>query len=253
MNPWLILGPTGMILVGVASVIYWWRRSRVPIRYFFIGGLLWAISIAPKFVMDLTVTPALSILMLSSLGLMGALFAIGAYVGLRTGLFECGFTYLAVGRTGLRGASLDEATAFGVGFGATEAIVLGLPSVIQLASFMANPSLIDMIPQEQRALLLEQLSASTWLVLAPILERAFTLFAHVFTALLVFDAVRRSRIQPFVLAFVYKSVLDAAAPYLQWVLGSSGSLLVVYLAELWVVAFGAIGIFGITRTRRNWA
>lgn len=252
MNPWLILGPAGMILVGVASVIYWWRRSRVSIRYFLLGGLLWAMSVAPKFVMDLTVTPALSLLMLSSLGLMGALFAIGAYVGLRTGLFECGFTYLAVGRTGLRGASLDEATAFGVGFGATEAIILGLPSVIQLASFMANPSLIDTIPPEQRALLLEQLSASTWLVLAPILERAFTLFAHLFAALLVFDSVRRSRIQPFLLAFVYKSALDAAAPYLQWVLGSGENLVVVYLAELWVVAFGAIGILGIMRTRRNW-
>ena len=101
--------------------------------------------------MDLTVTPMLSSRLDSSLGSMEALAALGSYVGIRTGLFECGAKYLAVERTRLRDASLDEATAFGVGFGATEAVLLEIPSLIQMAAFLANPSLIDVIPPEQRA------------------------------------------------------------------------------------------------------
>ena len=151
MNPWLMLGPAGMVAVGLGSISYWRRRSHASLRAFLFGGLVWALSVAPKSVMDLTVTPMLSLKLDSSLGSMGALAALGLYVGVRTGLFECGATYLAVERTRLRDASLDEATAFGVGFGATEAVLLEIPSLIQMAAFLANPSLIDVIPPEQRA------------------------------------------------------------------------------------------------------
>jgi hypothetical protein len=60
MNPWLVLGPLGMVVVGVASIIYWRSRSQVELRFFLFGGLVWVASVAPKFVMDLSVTPVLS-------------------------------------------------------------------------------------------------------------------------------------------------------------------------------------------------
>ncbi|KON30626.1 hypothetical protein AC482_03430 [miscellaneous Crenarchaeota group-15 archaeon DG-45] len=253
MNPWLILGPSGMIAVGLASIALWQRRSRTALGYPLLGGTVWCVSIAPKLVMDYTVTPRLSSLLMSSLGLAGGLAALGVYVGLRTGLFECGFTYLAIDRTSLREASADEATAFGVGFGATEAVILALPSLVQLVSFMVNPALIDALPPGYREALLAQLDAPTWIVAAPVLERAFTLFAHLFTALLIFAAVRRKRIRLFLCAFAYKSVLDAVVPYLQWALASSASPATVYLAEVWVVLMGSIGIIGSIRLRRGWA
>lgn len=251
-NPWLILGPAGMVVVGLASMISWKRRSGVAMRYFLWGGLVWGVSVAPKFVMDYTVTPRLSSLLMSSLGLTGTLAALGIYVGLRTGLFECGFTYLAAGRTGLREASVDEATAFGVGFGAAEAILLALPSLIQIASFIVNPTLIDALPPDLREVLQAQLNAPTSVVPAPILERVFTLFAHLFTALLVFSAMKQGRLQPFLLAFIYKSVLDAPAPYLQNLIASDAAVAVLYLAEIWVVLLGVIGLLGSIRLRRNW-
>lgn len=252
MNPWLILGPSGMIAVGLVSIIFWARRSHTSPRYFLWGGIVWAAAIAPKFIMDYTVTPLLSSMLLSSLGLSGGLAVIGIYVGLRTGLLECGFTYLAADRTGLKKASLDEVTAFGVGFGAAEAILIGFPSLVQLALFMTNPSLIDMIPPDLREAVLAQLNTPTWVVFAPILERAFTLFAHVFTALLVFAAVKQRRFPLFLLAFIYKSVLDAVVPYMQWVLSSSYSVATVYLIEGWVVLMGAFGLFGSIKLRRDW-
>jgi len=252
MNPWLILAPLGMLVVGVASMVFWRRRSHAALRYFTLGGLVWGVSVAPKLLMDYTITPSISSLLTSSLGLMGGLAALGIYVGLRTGLFECGFTFLAVDKTGLKKASVDDATAFGVGFGAVEAILLALPSLIQLAMFVTNPSMIDAVPPQFREALRAQLSVPTSMVLAPILERMFTLFAHVFSALLVFAAVRRGRIRLLLYAFVYKGILDAAAPYLQWVLASSSSASVVYLVELWVVLLGALGLLGSIRLRRRW-
>ncbi|HID18439.1 TPA: hypothetical protein EYP27_02745 [Candidatus Bathyarchaeota archaeon] len=48
-------------------------------------------------------------------GLTEMLIIIGAYVGLRTGFFECGFTHLTFSRSQLRSMSADEATALGIG------------------------------------------------------------------------------------------------------------------------------------------
>ena len=252
MNPWLILGPGGMVAVGVLSVVYWFRRSRSALMFFLFGGAVWAISVAPKFLMDYTVTPQFSTWLLgSSLGMTGFLAAMGLYVGLRTGLFECGASYVAFARTRLRGASPDEATAFGVGFGATEAIVLAVPSLMQMVAFLTNPGLVDMLPPEQRAYLLGQMSAPTWIVLAPIMERAFTLLAHLFSALLVYASVRLGRPGLFVWSVAYKSALDAAVPYLQWYLSTSTNPASIYLVEVWVVIFGVAGLVGSIRLRRE--
>ena len=117
MNPLLIFGPFGMVAVGLISIIIWKVRSNVALKYFLLGGLIWGISIALKLAMDYTVTPRLSRWAKNAYGITGMLIILGVYVGLRTGLFECGFTFLAFSKTKLRKANLEEATAFGVGFG----------------------------------------------------------------------------------------------------------------------------------------
>ena len=77
MNPWLILGPMGMVAVGLLSMVFWFRRSHAALRYFFFGGAFWAVAVAPKFLMDYTVTPWFSSwLQGSSLGMNGFLAVI---------------------------------------------------------------------------------------------------------------------------------------------------------------------------------
>ncbi len=250
MNPWLVLGPLGMVAVGISSIIYWRRMSGVGLRIFLFGGLVWAVSVAPKFLMDLTVTPVISPYMLRHLGMMGYLIFMGAFVGVRTGLFECGAAYLAFERTSLGQVSMDEATAFGVGFGAVEAIVLGLPSVVQIGMFFLNPAILDALPPAQRAYVIEQLSAPTMVVLAPIIERLFTLLVHVLSAVLVYSAVRWAQPRLLLYAFLYKSTVDAPIPYLQWALGSSPDWWTVYLVEVWVVLIGAVGYLSTVRLRQ---
>jgi uncharacterized membrane protein YhfC len=252
MNSALILGPFGMIVVGILTIVYWRRKSRAGFRYFLMGGVIWMVAIAPKVVMDLTITNSLSSWFYSSLGLEWMLVAIGAYVGIRTGLFECGFTYLGFRGTRLKEASLDEATAFGVGFGATEAIIIAIPSLIQLALFILNPALLDLLTPAQRLALEAQLNMSTWTVPAPIIERLFTIFVHTFTALLVFISVVKGRPSFFIIAFLFKTILDGLIPYLQWALQPYTSLMGLYLIEGFVVVMGLISLWGIIRIRKGY-
>lgn len=85
MNPWLMFGPAGMVAVSLGSISYWRRRSHAPMRAFLFGGLVWVLYVAPKSVMDLTVTPMLSLRLDTLLDSIGALAALGIYVGVRTG------------------------------------------------------------------------------------------------------------------------------------------------------------------------
>jgi len=244
MNSLLMFGPIGMILVGLFSIGIWKFKRHVGLKYFLFGGLVWIAAVVPKFVMDYTVTLLLNSWAVTTYGLAGTTVIMGAYVGLRTGVFECGFTYLTFSKSGLKKMSLDEATAFGIGFGAFEAILIAVPSLMQIAIFILNPSLLNLLPPSQRQLVEAQLSLSTWVVPAPIIERLLTLFVHVFTALLIFSSVTQRKLSSFLGAFLFKSLLDGVIPYLQVALKPSASLTGIYLTEIWVVVMGLVALAG---------
>jgi len=246
MNPWLILGPAGMVAVGLAAIVYWRRRTGAPLRLFLQGGLWWGVAIAPKIVMDVYITPGFSSWLFNSLGLVATLLVIGLYVGLRTGLFESAVVLLAFNREGLNDLDVEGAIAFGIGFGALEAIFLGVPSLIQIASFNLNPSLVESLTLDQLMQLMVQLNAPTWVVGAPIIERGFTMLAHVYAILLVYKGVRHGDSRSLLMAVAYKGALDAMVPFLQWLL-SSGGFGMVYVVEVWVVVMGLVGLWGSRR------
>jgi uncharacterized membrane protein YhfC len=250
MNPWLTLGPAGMIAVGLSAVVYWRRRTGAPLRLFFQGGLWWGVAMAPKFLMDLYITPGLSSWVYNSFGLYVALLGIGVYVGLRTGLLESGVVLLAFNREGLNDIDVDEAVAFGVGFGALEALFLGVPSLLQIAAYNLYPSLVESLTLEQLMQLLVQLNAPTWVVGAPILERGFTMLAHVYAVLLVYKGVRYEDFRSVLMAVGYKSALDAMVPLMQWLLSSVGFGM-VYVVEVWVIIMGLMGLWGSRRLMRE--
>ena len=121
--------------------------------------------------------------------------------------------------------TLRDATAFGVGFGATEALVLG---VLALAGMLVTEP-----------------EASVLLVPAAIIERVFVIFVHTFTAMLVFLSIREGRIMLLVAAILFKTILDGAIPLLQDAFGSS--IEGVYLLEIFVVVMGLVSLLGIIR------
>ncbi len=249
MNTWLALGPVGMILVGALSVVIWRLKSHARMKYFLAGGAVWAAAILLKLILEFVLTPRL--LWISSLGSALFLTIMGIYVGIRTGLFECGLTYIAFLKSELRNMSLDEAIAFGVGFGSSEAILLGIQSLTQILIFTLNPELLYIIPEPQRKIIEVSLSMPTWVTAAPVIERTFALFSHVFAALLIFVSIIQDRSLFFLLSFAYKSLLDALVPYIQVTFKPNISPIGAYEAEIWVIFMGSIALLGIIWMRKS--
>jgi len=240
------LGPAGMIAVGLAAILYWRRRTGAPLSLFYQGGLWWGVSMTPKYLMDLYITPGIATWVFTRLGLVAALLGLGVYVGLRTGLLESALVLLAFKREGLNDLKVEEAIAFAIGFGALEAIFLGVPSLIQIATFNLYPSTVESLPLDQLMQIMAQLNAPTWVVGAPIIERGFTMMAHVYAILLIYRGVRDEDSRSVLMAVAYKSALDALVPYMQWLL-SSGGFGMIYVVEVWVVFMGLVGLWGSRR------
>jgi uncharacterized membrane protein YhfC len=237
-NPFLIISPIGMILVGLVALFYWRCKTEVPWRYFGFGALIWAIAIGIKLAMDLTITTPFY-LFLSSYGALVALAGLSLYVGLRTGLLESGLSYLAVAKTGFRTMKGEQALAFGIGFGAIEAIVLGGQTLLNLAALIIYPQLIALLPPAQQA----ALDLPTIVVFAAILERAFVLLIHVFTSVLVVYSVMAKMIRYLVYSILFKTLVDGMLPGLTSVFDAS-IVSGIYAIEVPIAALGVIAFFG---------
>lgn len=204
----------------------------------------------PKTLMDLTISPSLKDYLLGC-GTVVFVVLTGLYVGLRTGLFESGFTYVAGLKTKLKHVTLDEAVAFDLGFGGIEAALLGLQSFITLPLFTVMPDLTNRIPETQRGVIIQQLNQSTWIIFAPILERGATLFIHVFASILVFYAIHTAMKRYLLYSIGYKTAVDGIIPALSVYVGSS-TLTSVYLMEPPVVGLGLVAAGGILWIKNKW-
>ncbi|MEM3404331.1 MAG: YhfC family glutamic-type intramembrane protease [Nitrososphaeria archaeon] len=229
-NPFLSIAGFGMITTGLLAMILWWRRSKVEWKYFLMGAIVWVAAILVKAVMDLTVTTIL-VEALNDFGIAIYLIIIGVYIGLRTGLLESGFSYFAA-LIRLRNIGWNEAFAFGIGFGGVEAIVLGLQN-ISLLVFYFNPSLVELLPEAMQ----KQLSMPTIIVLAPVLERVFTLAVHILTTLLAIYSAITGKFKYLMASIFYKTLLDGIVPALPYLFDIT-TVQGMYLAEAPIAAIG---------------
>jgi uncharacterized membrane protein YhfC len=238
-NPWLIISPIGMILVGLTAIFYWRKNKGIPWIYFGFGALLWAVAIAIKLLMDLTVTTPFY-LFLSSYGTLTALVGLSLYVGLRTGLLESGLSYLAVAHTRFRTMNLEQALAFGIGFGSIEAIALGVQTLLNLMAFIIDPQLVSLLPPAQQA----SLDLPTIVAFAAIIERTFILFVHIFASVLVVLSVVAPATRYLVYSILFKTLVDGMIPFLTTYVDTT-TVAGIYEVELPIVGLGIIAFFGI--------
>ena len=247
MISWLnLLSGLGMITVGAGAMAYWYHKKRISPVYFLLGGILWAAAIAIKVIMDLTISPSLA----QQVGIIftpiAATVLLGIYYGLRTGILESGITYLAVRFTKLSKSGFDEAVALGIGFGGTEAALLGLLSLINTAALVLVPELAATLPTstlEQFALIM---------IPVPVIERLFTLFCHVFaTVLLVYAARFRAPVW-LAVSVLYKTLLDGVLPISSYLLAGMGTYARFGSVELFVIAMGIAGLAGLVWIRKKW-
>ena len=106
--------------------------------------------------------------------------------------------------------------------------------------------MVESLTLDQLMQLLVQLNAPTWVVGASIIERGFTLLAHIYATLLIYSGVRNEDSRSVLMAVAYKRALDAMVPLMQW-LRSSRGFGMVYVVEVLVVIMGLVGLWGSRR------
>lgn len=204
-----------MILVGLlASLVSRWRW-KTPLRLFGLGALLWTVSVAVKSGLAVLLNKPMESLLHQALPKFPADLVFWSYIGLLTGITEVGI-FLAMAKWFQRRQwSWRDAASVGVGFGAIEAILLGVAVAVPVAmGKMPDPG-----------------------TLAPVLERSLTIFIHVVTVVAPIYAITRHKWGWFAFAFFYKSAVDATAAYM---LLAGSHLLAVHL---WAVELGIFGPF----------
>jgi uncharacterized membrane protein YhfC len=179
------------------------------------GVLAWAASLASK--------AAVGLPMMNFFQRHGDDPMIWLCGGLLTGLFECVIPLLLILKTRLRRADFNGAVAFGLGFGGTEAFLMGTVALVQTMLLVIFP---NHIPTGVRDVLLKQFArSSAATILLSILERASALAAHCLASVLLIYAVRTRRQLWFWLSFTYKSLIDTFAAWaiLAWKMPGSTS------------------------------
>ncbi len=247
-NPFLMLAGIGMMAVAAIAVAYWKRRSSW--KWFSYGALVWIAAIAVKLAMDMTITQPVENGILDLYGMAAVIAFASVYVGLRTGFFESGFTYLFAKKRAKKNKAkitFNDAVAFGIGFGALEAFLLGLMSFLNILAIYLYPALLDPLGAVQKDMVISALSQSTLVVIPAIIERVAVVFIHAFAAVLAIASVNTKRAKYIWGSVAYKSVTDGIVPLLPFIAGSG--LLSSFAMEVPFVVLAVIGYFGIREMR----
>jgi uncharacterized membrane protein YhfC len=190
-----------MMLVALVAVVWWQRRSKIQLRWFWAGAGIWTVGVALKFAVAVRLNP----IFVGTPGHPARLgLAVGIiYCGLMTGIFEIGATLLAALIWRRLTAEPNRAVAVGLGAGAFEALLLGLTS-------FAGCLIAVAVGQGDRVVqALGGPSAPTpllWLV-GPI-ERIIAIAAHTAARVLVLQAVAHRRWLGFWGGFTWLSMVD---------------------------------------------
>jgi uncharacterized membrane protein YhfC len=241
-SPLGLVAGVGMLLV-VAAYTYYAARHRLSWKYMGLGALVWLVAVLIKVVVAVVANRAIYRVLIDGgqpVSLGGSVFDI--YVGTLTGIFEVWLVWLFVSRSQrVDKSSWKNALAFGIGFGAVEALLLGLASLTGVLLSLLNANSLSLAT-------LESFSQTGNLLfdLAPISERIFTILVHIFSNLLIFYSAYRGKQGWMWLAFAYKTLFDSVAAYAQ-ISGILGSLRAVWLIELIIMLFGLVGWYGISR------
>lgn len=248
LSPIALLPGVGMIAVGLGFVVYALRR-RLGAGYLGIGMAAWLVTVAAKLVWATAMNSRIYAALSSVLSPTTTNLVASLYVGSLTGIFEVGLTYLALRLFTLWRVPWGKALAFGIGFGAIEALLLGISPLASALLYWSNPAAI---PPEAVPNILAM--NNPLLGIAPVWERFFTILIHIFTNVLIFLAIRRHAPRWFWLSFAYKTLLDTIAAYVQITGLITGvddtSLGVTWLIEAIIGVLGLIAWYGIRFTHR---
>ena len=236
----------GMLLAALGYIVFAARR-RLGWKYITLGAAAWSTAILIKLVFAFYLNGLVYKGLVGSANpasLRGLVFDV--YVGSLTGLCEVLLVWWFVRGRAVDKSSWNKALAFGIGFGAVEAALLGFASLGQVGFLLFNSNALPLST-------LESLAQTNNLLfdLAPVSERLFTILVHIFSCLLIFYAALKHQAGWMWLAFAYKTLFDAVAAYAQ-ATGILSSLDRLWGVEWVIIVFGLAGYFGILRLRQHY-
>jgi uncharacterized membrane protein YhfC len=235
-SPLALLSGIGMILVALGFAAYVGRR-RLGWGALALGAGAWGVTVALKFAWAIPFNPPIYSAVNQALPSFGVpLFMV--YVGALTGIFEVGLVALLLRCTRFGKANWQCAVAFGIGFGAIEALFFG---VISLSSTLASMMIAMVHPPTHEVA--AQLGNIQW-VIAPVVERLAAIFIHVCVSVLVFYAVNSRQARWFWLAFGFKTAVDAMIAACVHIHGID-TIEHVWTMEALMILFGLAGWLGL--------
>ena len=211
MAPLFFVGPIGMIAVAIIPSL-WILSIGGTWSALLLGGLAWIVSVALKVAWAVPTNKRILSYLKSKLPAKLAGPLSWTYIGLLTGIFECGIALIFVLKLPtLYQANWEDALAFGIGFGAIEALVLGL---LLLCGGIYYGFRSQSIPEEDRALWSKGVSVTLQEMPIPIVERASTLCIHVFSNVLIILAVQLNIYLLFWFSFGFNVLVDGFAGWM---------------------------------------
>ncbi|MFP4344382.1 MAG: YhfC family glutamic-type intramembrane protease [Anaerolineales bacterium] len=235
-RPIALLTGVGMVLVALGYIVYALVR-KLGLAYLGLGALAWGLTVALKFAWAIPLNAPLYNALTGALPERFANLIFYVYVGALTGVFEGAITWLVLRYTSLGRVRWGRALAFGIGFGAFEALILGLSSLGSVLVALTAPESLPPTTLEQIAQLNDVLFG-----LAPVWERFFTVLVHVFANVLLFYGAVKRDARWFWLSFAYKTGIDAVAAVAQ--LQGLATPESIWIIEAIVALWGIAGWFG---------
>jgi uncharacterized membrane protein YhfC len=240
-----LLGGSGMIAVAIGFVIYAALR-KLGWGYLGLGALAWVLTVVLKFVWAVPINPFVYNALYDALPEVIAAPLFYLYVGALTGIFEVAIVWLVMRYTRLGRVSWNRALAFGIGFGAVEALLLGLSSLGTVLTALVVPGVFPLEALEQVSRLNNVLYS-----LSPIVERFSIVLVHILANVLIFYAVAQRRPKWFWLALIYKTGIDAVAAFAQ--LWGLETLAKIWAIEAVVALWGLVGWLGIRWVQQRYS
>jgi len=223
-----------MVLVGLLAVIISWRCWKTPPRLFGLGALLWTVSVAGKIAFATVANDPVRTWLGTHWASSGDL-VYWCYIGLLTGVFECGIFLLIARPLRRKEWKWQEACSVGIGFGGAEAIVLGVVGAVSYA--LRDASGVGL--------------PAAFTLVGPV-ERLIALAVHAASTVMIIYALTRKKRGWFAAAFLYKSAIDAVAAFVAL---SAPNLMATrpWAVELCLFGpFAYVGVYVLFALRRRW-
>ncbi|MCL0089805.1 YhfC family intramembrane metalloprotease [Dehalococcoidia bacterium] len=202
----------GMLAVAAAPTL-WILNLGAEWSVVTLGIFAWIVSVALKFVFAGLFNERILNFLKSKLPSKLARPFSWTYIGLLTGVFECGIALAFVLKFDiLYQATWIDILAFGIGFGAFEAFALGAAALAQIGQWIVRP---ESIPEKYRKEEYRKFTVSnlSMLLLGPV-ERASAICFHVFSNVLIILAVQQNFYLLFWLSFGFKTLVDGVAGWM---------------------------------------